>query len=70
MLDDLRNTANSSYEAPVPAPEPRQAFRKRKNQLLGLSAVQRFFLAFILFLMVVVLGAVCLVFSGSIFLPF
>lgn len=77
MLDDLRssssfidddeetqaNETEVSYRRPVR--------RRRKEQpFLGMTAQQRFIVSLMLFMMVCILGAVALVATGSITLPF
>ena len=71
MLDDLRSDAGYAdpepeyeYEqSPAMAPEP------RKKQFLGMTPVQRFVIATMIMLMVVVLGCFFLMITGAIYLP-
>ncbi len=75
MLDDLRNDANSSYdETPDLLQDENdlaQLSRPRRTRppFLGMSPAQRFLLAMLLFLMVCVLGAFCLIVFEKIVLP-
>ena len=75
MLDDLRNDAKSSFED---TPDPLQdendlaqlaPRRRQRPPFLGMSPAQRFLLALLLFLMVCVLGAFCLIVFEKIVLP-
>lgn len=59
MLDDLRNSASNSYDEP-PA-EPQQPKAGPEKPFLGLTAPQRFVVALLLFLVVVIIGALFLV---------
>jgi hypothetical protein len=69
MLDDLRNSATGNSDQP-----PQSSFRReptrRSEPFLGMTPVQRFVLALLLFMMTCVLGAGCLVLTGKVFLPF
>ncbi len=72
MLDDLRNSASSSYEeepSPQEAPEHRQR-RRAQGEFMGMTAVQRFVIALLLFLMTCVLASFCLVITEKMVLPF
>lgn len=72
MLDDLRNSASSSYEeepSPQGAPEHRQR-RRVQGEFMGMTAVQRFVIALLLFLMTCVLASFCLVITEKMVLPF
>lgn len=87
MLDDLRNSANSSLfgdeEEEVVEVQPRikvslrrkpaassTARPARRSHFLGMTAPQRFLLALMLFMMTTVFGALVLVVTESISLPF
>ncbi len=74
MLDDLRNSGSQfiEEEEPQEAPEqqPERVPPRKRKPFLGLTPQQRFFLALMLFLSVLVLGAFCLVATGRIVLPF
>lgn len=71
MLDDLRNSAASSFleeePAPIQTPPPRQ---QRTDRLFGLTAPQRFVIVLLLFLMTCALGSFCLILTGRVALPF
>ncbi len=76
MLDDLRNSAEKSYqeeeEEAVAAPEHevirlRESHRESKP-FLGMTPQQRFVVALLLFLMVAVMGALLLVATEKVFL--
>jgi hypothetical protein len=76
MLDDLRNDAQSSFEEEKETTSemdneladlaPR---RRRRRLFLGMTSGQRFAIALILFLMVCLLGAFCLIVFEKIVLP-
>ena len=72
MLDDLRNSSTFIEEdQPAETAIRRRPSRRRRNDtFLGMTAVQRFILSLMLFLLICVLGAFALLFSGSIVLPF
>ncbi len=68
MLDDLRNSAASQpFEEDLPPekPEVRRTLRRSRGPLFGMTAKQRFIIALMLFLMVLVLGTFCLVVTGK-----
>ncbi len=78
MLDNLRDQASSSplfqpEEEPQPekpkkgkVPGPRRSFDRRT----GMNAQQRFFLAFMLFIVVAMLGSALLLVTGKVVPPF
>lgn len=73
MLDDLRSSANNSEEEEAPqqpavtvAPKP----RRPRGPFLGMTPIQRFTIAVMLFLMILLLGSFCLILSEKIVLPF
>jgi hypothetical protein len=71
MLDDLRNSAGSSFfeEDPLDQqPEQTEQVRLR-GDFLGMSAPQRFIIALFLFLMVAVLGVFVLILFQKVALP-
>lgn len=69
MIDDLRNSANESYSEEEVNPIP-QIDRTRGNKnFLGMTAPQRFILAVLLLIAVIVLGSFCLLITGKIVLP-
>jgi hypothetical protein len=71
MLDDLRNSASSpSNQTPDQAPFQDLSRRPNRRPFLGMSAVQRFVLVLLLFLMTCVVGAGCLILTGRVYLPF
>jgi len=73
MLDDLRNSATFEEEPEtideemVGQPLPR---KRAPQPFLGMSPVQRFVIAILLFLMSCVLSAFCLILTESVYLPF
>jgi hypothetical protein len=69
MLDDLRNTASTTNEPTPDSALPRSNAQKERGVFMGMSAVQRFVLALLLFLMSCVMGAGCLLLTGKIVLP-
>jgi len=70
MLDDLRNSASMSYEEEEIAPEEGiSTARARRGPFLGMTAQQRFVVALMLFMMVCVMGAFCLLLFEKIWLP-
>ena len=75
MLDDLRNDASSSFDDNL---EPIQdendlaqlsPRRRSRPPFLGMGPGQRFAIALLLFMMVCVLGAFCLVAFEKVVLP-
>jgi hypothetical protein len=73
MLDDLRNSAASSFieEEESPSEEQiKQQQRKQRAPLFGMTAPQRFIVAALLFMMVCVLGSFCLILTNRVVLPF
>lgn len=77
MLDDFRNSAASSYEEPQPestptqSPPPASGRRTRRKQrlFLGMTAIQRFVLAVMIFFMTGILGTLCLLVTEKIYIP-
>jgi len=75
MLDDLRNDAKSSFEDTPDLLQDENDLaqlsprRRQRPPFLGMSPAQRFLLALLLFLMVCVLGAFCLIVFEKIVLP-
>lgn len=75
MLDDLRNSAASSYDdaEPIPeTPEPAPVQKKKKKEdtrFLGLTAPQRFIVVLLLMMMTCLLGTFVLILTGRIWLP-
>lgn len=73
MLDDLRNSASNSFAEEDPLVPSHNVIRiqpKEEKLFLGMTAAQRFVVTLMLFLMVSVLGALVLVVSGAVYLPF
>jgi len=79
MLEDLRNSGHFNEEPetppqpPKPAPTrraaPRPAARSKDPLILGMTAVQRLIVALLLFFSTCLLGALCLVITGRVYLP-
>ena len=72
MLDDLRNSAGSSFyeEDPLDTqPEKPERRQNRGGDFLGMTAPQRFIIALFLFLMVAILGAFILIVFQKVSLP-
>ena len=73
MLDDLRNSAASSYldEEPLPeAPEQNKVDAKKQSaRFLGLTAPQRFIVVLLLMMMTCLLGSFVLILTGKVWLP-
>lgn len=77
MLDNLRNQASSSplfqeEESPPEAPKRPKTPRRQQNlaRAFGLNAQRRFFLAFMLFIVVALLGSALLLITGKVVPPF
>ena len=73
MLDDLRNTANQEppEENKPPLLGEEYAIRIPRNtrrEFLGMTAPQRFILAIMILLMILVLSTFCLVATGKIWI--
>lgn len=71
MLDDLRNSAGSGYveEDPLDDAIFESASKPEKRQFLGMSAGQRFVIAFFVFLVVAILGVFILIVFQKIYPP-
>ncbi len=71
MLDDLRNSAGSGYVEEDPLDEAvfESAAKPQKKQFLGMSAGQRFVIAFFFFLVVAILGVFVLIVFQKIYPP-
>ena len=76
MLDDLRSSSafideeeEPMLEAMNPVPQ-RRGRRQSRSTFLGMTAMQRFFISLMLFMMVFIAGVLALAVSGSIYLPF
>jgi hypothetical protein len=74
MLDNLRDSVSddSLFEEMSPLEEEEEEVipKKTAGQFLGMTAIQRFVIALMLFLMTCVLSALCLLVTGRIELPF
>ena len=71
MLDDLRNSAESSYieEDPLDSVQVEKPKKTSKGPLFGMSASQRFVIALFVFLMVAILGVFLLILFEKVFPP-
>ena len=71
MLDDLRNSAGSGYEEEAPLDDAvyENAGKPEKPSFLGMTAGQRFVIAFFVFLMVAILGVFVLIVFQKIYPP-
>jgi hypothetical protein len=70
VLDDLRNSAGEAYEEdPLDESVYENASRPEKRQFLGMTAGQRFVIAFFVFLMVAILGVFVLIVFQKIYPP-
>ncbi len=66
MLDDLRDEFSTSFEEQPTVPPFQPAVRRRPTrQFLGMTAFQRFVLAFLLMLVTCLLGTMILVVTGK-----
>ena len=71
MLDDLRNSAASSYlEEEEYLEEELETKEKEQKLFLGMTAPQRFVIILMLLMMSCVLGTLCLVLTEKVALPF
>lgn len=75
MLDDLRNEASSSFEetseSSILEGELSEVVthRPRRRHFLGMTPAQRFILTLLLFMMVCLLGSLCLIAFEKVVLP-
>lgn len=75
MLDDLRNEASSSFEETPESPTLEGELsgmaipRKPRRHFLGMTPAQRFIITLLLFMMVCLLGALCLIAFEKVVLP-
>ena len=71
MLDDLRNSAGSSFyeEDPLDSKPEKPERARRSGNFLGMTAPQRFIFSIFLFLMVAILGALILIVFQKVSLP-
>lgn len=75
MLDDLRNSASTSYEDEVPPEQqPGEGIpdlpKAERPPFLGMSAQQRFVIVLLMVIMACILGTLCLVVTEKVWLPF
>jgi hypothetical protein len=72
MLDDLRNSAQSSFDQEDHSPQTPQAqkFQSDRGHFLGMTAGQRFVIVLMLLLMTCIMGTFCLLIFEKISLPF
>ncbi len=70
MLDHLREAANASPLFSEDAAQNEEEERASRKLFLGMTAPQRFVIAFMLFFMTVLFGSFCLIVTGKIVLPF
>ncbi|HSV86677.1 MAG TPA: hypothetical protein VLH85_08875 [Levilinea sp.] len=68
MIDDLRNSATFQDDDPLFDEESRPA-KRTSGLLMGMTAPQRLVVALLLFFMVFVLGAFCLVITERVVPP-
>ncbi len=62
MLDDLRNSAGSGFEEdPLDDRHYEASEKPRKRTFLGMTAGQRFVVAFFVFLMIAIIGIFALI---------
>ncbi len=66
MLDDLRNLASQPVEEEPPEPQETRPTKSKDRHFLGMTAAQRFVVAFLLFVMVVLLGTLFLVVTDKV----
>lgn len=71
MLDDLRNSAGSSFyeEDPLDTKPEKPERARTHGEFLGMTAMQRFIIAFALFLMIAILGIFVLIVFQKVSLP-
>jgi hypothetical protein len=72
MLDDLRNSATSSYEEEQ-ASSGENYYEERSSSdslFLGMTAPQRFVIALMLLFFVCIMGSACLLIFGKIGIPY
>jgi hypothetical protein len=68
MLDDLRNSATFGDDEPL-FEEEVQPIQRQRTDILGMTAPQRLVVAMLLFFMIFVLGAFCLVITERVVPP-
>ena len=68
MIDDLRSQADTTFEDDdLPPPEEPEIHTRR--DFLGMSPLQRFIIAVLLLVIVLLLSSFCLLITGKIVLP-
>jgi hypothetical protein len=68
MLDDLRNSAESEYEQSTSNEYVYEnTAKQRRKAFLGMTAGQRFIIAFFIFILVAIAGIFILIVSEKIF---
>ncbi len=72
MFDNLREDASSSpfFNDETPEEEKKKGRKFGNGLFLGMTASQRLVIAVLLFMMVCVLGSLCLLLTDKIALPF
>lgn len=68
MLDDLRQQASLSYGEDAPTMEKRR--KTSGKRILGMTPVQRLVITVMFFFITALIGSLCLLVSGKVFLPF
>jgi hypothetical protein len=71
MLDDLRNAAiqeDPQDEGAVSAARPRRNRRRGGKQFLGMTAPQRFIIAVMILLLLIVFSVMCLMVTGRLWI--
>ena len=71
MLDDLRNSADSGFEEEDPLNDRvyKTYENPHKSAFLGMTAGQRFVIAFFIFLMIAIIGVFVLIVFQKIYPP-
>jgi hypothetical protein len=68
MLDDLRQQASLTYGEEAPTIEKRR--KPSGKRFLGMTPLQRLFIAVMIFLITTLIGALGLLVLGRVYLPF
>ncbi len=68
MLDDLRQQASLTYGEEAPSIEKRR--KPSGRRFLGMTPIQRLIITVMLFFITTLIGSLCLLVSGKVFLPF
>jgi hypothetical protein len=69
MFDDLREQANTPFFEDVDQ-EPDEVIIETHQQFLGMTPFQRFVIAIMLFIIVLLIGSFALLIMGRVLLPF